>query len=66
MFHAQCQELSLSTDAFSRSHEYNRSVVALGPHTIHTGDRPSHQRMPIDGAPRTHVRGQLYSHLVLY
>ena len=44
-------------DAFSRFHEYDRSVVALGPCTIqHWGDRSSHQRMPIDGAPRTHTR----------
>ena len=30
----KCQELSLSMDAFSRSHDYDRSVGALGPNTI--------------------------------
>ena len=30
MFHAQCPELSLIRDAFSRSHGYDKFVVALG------------------------------------
>ena len=30
MFHARCPELSLSRDAFSRSHGYDKFVVALG------------------------------------
>ena len=34
MFHARCPGLSLSRDAFSRSHGYDRFVVALGPYTI--------------------------------
>ena len=29
MFHARCPGLSLSKDAFSRSHGYDRFVVAL-------------------------------------
>ena len=44
MFHARCPGLSLSRDAFSRSHEYDKFVVALAPYTIqHWGDRPSHK-----------------------
>ena len=62
MFHAQCQELSLSTDAFS--HAYDRFVAALGPCTNKDlGDRPLHQKRLIIGAPRTHARGYLISHL---
>ena len=34
MFNARFQELSLSTDAFSRSHGYDKFVVALDPYTI--------------------------------
>jgi len=65
MFHAQCQELSLSTDAFSRSPAYYRFVAALGPCTNqHLGDRPLHQKRLIVGAPRTRVHGYLISHLV--
>jgi len=45
MSHAQCQELSLSRDAFSRSHAYDRFVVALGPcRNQHYGGRPLHQK----------------------
>jgi len=51
MIHAQCRELSLSTDAFS-FHAYDKLVAAPGPYTIqHLGDRPYHQRMLIVGAP---------------
>ena len=47
MIHAQCRELSLSTDAFS-FHAYDRFVAAPGPYTIqHLGNRPYHQRMLI-------------------
>lgn len=53
MIHAQCRELSLSTDAFS-FHAYDRFVAAAGPYNIqHLGDRPCHQRMLIVGAPGT-------------
>ena len=53
MIHAQCRELSLSTDAFS-FHAYDRFVAAPGPYTIqHLGNRPYHQRMLIVSAPAT-------------
>ena len=53
MIHAQCRELSLSTDAFS-FHAYDRFVVAPGPYTIqHLGNRRYHQRTLIVGAPGT-------------
>ena len=41
MLHAQCREISLSTDAFSHSHAYDRSVAAPGPSAIqHLGGKP--------------------------
>jgi len=65
MIHAQCQELSMSTDVFSRSHAFDRFVEALGPcMNQHLGGRPLHQKRLIVGAPRIHVREYLISHLV--
>ena len=61
MFHARCPGLSLSRDAFSRSHGCDKFVVALGP-IQHQGDRPSHRRVLIDVALRNHARGYLTSH----
>lgn len=53
MIHAQCRELSLSTDAFS-FHAYDRFVAAPGPYTIqHLGNRRYHRRTLIVGAPGT-------------
>ena len=38
---AQCRELDLNTDVFSRFHVYDRSVAIRGPYTIrHSEDRP--------------------------
>ena len=63
MFHARCPELSLSRDAFSRSHGYDKFVVALSPYRMqHQGDGPSHRRMLINVVPRNHARGYLTSH----
>ena len=67
MFHARCPDLSVSRDAFSRSHRYNKFVVALGSYAIqHQGDRPSHRIMLIDFAPRNHAREYLTSNPELH
>ena len=52
---------------FSFSWILDRSVVALKVliRIQHQGERLSHQRMPIDGAPRTQARGYPISHLEL-
>ena len=64
---AQCRELDLNTDVFSRFHVYDRSVAIRGPYTIrHSEDRPWHQRLPIFNAPpRTQVPGYPITLLLL-
>ena len=67
MFHVRYRAPYLSIDAFSHFRADDIFAAARGPYRIqHSGDKPSHQKRLIAGAPKNHVHVYPILHPALY